>query len=215
MPRPFNLGDECHYIFPDEINHQQQQHPLLRGLYVSRAGNFPRNHTFLTVRPNGFPDSHIIVYCTGGRGWFESQGQKWTIQAGDVLFVFADVPHAYSGFEDTPWQIQWAHFYGNEASEFLRLIAVTPNHPVVHIGNQFKIVDQFNAILQLCQLGYSPYVLIQTAATLRQILSSIALNRSFTPPNKKGLDVERTIQFMQENIAAPLTVKRLAAAANL
>lgn len=215
MSQMLNLGEESHYIFPDEINEKQKQHPLLQGLFVSRAGHFRQNESFLTHRPNGLADSHILIYCISGEGWFESQGQRWKIQAGDMLFVLANEPHAYASREDDLWEIQWVHFNGHRAAAFLALISVTPNSPVVHVGHQFKLVAQFNEILVLCQLGYSLFILIQIGGMFRQILSRVALDLSFAPSNQKGLDVEKTIQLMQERISTNLSVSELATAVNL
>ena len=128
---------EQSYVFPHEIVEQQANHPLLQRLHICRAGYFPHFTSHVTVRPQGFPDSHIIIYCTNGQGWFESGGQRWTITKGQILFVLMGVPHGYGANEDDPWSIQWAHFGGDEVDAFLSWLNITPKKPTLFDWRKF------------------------------------------------------------------------------
>ncbi|MEM7113814.1 MAG: AraC family ligand binding domain-containing protein, partial [Chloroflexota bacterium] len=107
-----------HFSFPDAIIQVQQQHPLLLGLHLCRAGYFPQFSGHVTKRPFGFAGSHILIYCTVGKGWFESGGERWTIVRGQLLFVLRDQPHSYGTDETDPWTIHWAHFAGEKTAVF-------------------------------------------------------------------------------------------------
>lgn len=204
-----------HFSFPDKIIQEQQQRRLLQGLHVCRAGYFPRFKGHITKRPFGFPGSHILIYCTAGQGWFESVGQRWTIMRGQLLFVLKDVAHSYGADEAEPWTIHWAHFAGEETAVFLNLLDITPQNPIITIGEQLNIVRLFYDIYDQCQLGYSFYILLSGSALLRQILSNITLQHRFIATSEKGLDVERTIQFMLDSLATSKTVQAFAVHANL
>ena len=206
---------EHHYSFPEEILELQRKHPLLQDLHICRAGYFPQFNAYETYRPEGWRESHIMIYCTSGQGWYESQGQRWTIRRGQVLFVMVDEPHAYGGMEMNPWTMHWIHFNGLDSAEFFKTLGVTPQNPLITIGEQLNIIRLFDEVLKLCQLGYSPHFLLNGAALLRQILSQLAFYQTFAPPDQKGLDIEQMVQFMLDSVTKAITVSQLADHAGL
>jgi AraC-like DNA-binding protein len=150
---------------------------------------------------------YIIIYCLGGQGWFECQGQHRTITKGEVLIVFPGVPHAYGANKQDPWTIQWAHFNGRLAPDLLALANIFLDQPVVSIGERLSIITLFSDILQQLQAGFSLHYLIYAAACLRQILSEIALLTAYSPPtDTKDLNAKKIISFMRNNLTESCTL---------
>lgn len=211
---PYKPSDGTHYAFPDQIVAEQRQHPLLKPLFVSRAGYFPRFAGHETSRFKGIADSHLLIYCTAGKGWFESEGQRWTITPGKLIFALANVPHAYGADEVEPWTIHWVHFAGVETAVYLDLLQINRQTPVLTIGHHIKLVQQFQQIYANCQLGVGHVFLLSNATHLRQIFSNIALLQTFAAPDPDS-SIEQTLNLMRQQLHNTLTVEQMAKQARL
>ena len=203
------------FIFPDYIIQEQSQHPLLKGLYICRASIYSNKNKEVKTRPDGFLGAYIMTYCTDGYGWFESEGQRWTISPGEMVFAMEGIPHIYGPAEEESWAGYTIYFGGFEAASYLQWLGITPQRPVLPIGKPLQLIRLFNEILSFCQLGYSENFLINSAALLRQILSRLKLHQHDSTTERTGLDVEQIIQFMLEHFSDKVTVQQLAAEACL
>ncbi len=199
---------------PASVILQQQQHPLLADLHATSSGYFPEAHGHHVGRPT--LHEYIAIYCVGGRGWYRVQDKEWSVARGDLLFVLRDTPHSYGADPADPWTIHWAHFSGQHAATFLGLAGVSDSAPILPLGERLALVTLFSEILRTLQAGYTLHHLLGAAASLRQLLSRVALTVSYAPPaHSRDVHVEQIIAFMQAHIAAPLTLAELAAEAAL
>ena len=94
-------------VIEGALRHQ----PLLRGLLATGAGCFPKAAGHLRRRSEGI-DQAILIYCVKGRGWCELGGQTHRVNAGDLLVLPPEVPHAYGAEASDPWTIHWIHAVG-------------------------------------------------------------------------------------------------------
>lgn len=192
----------------------EQRHPLLASFFVTNTGYFTRVYGHNTTRAEF--DEYIVIYCIDGKGWYESVGQVWTIEKGEVLFVQRDVPHAYGSEDSSPWSIQWAHFRGALAPSYLELNNITPDNPVVNIGMQTGLSNLFTEALNILQSGYSIHHLVQASSYVQQILSQIGFLATYSPPpGDAGLNAGKIIDYMLENITGRCTLDDFAAEACL
>ncbi|MCO6449490.1 MAG: AraC family transcriptional regulator [Caldilineales bacterium] len=192
----------------------ESEQPLLANFFVTNTGFFTKVRGHHTVRKTF--DENIVIYCLDGRGWYEAAGQRWQVGRGQALFVQQDVPHAYGSDSSDPWSIQWAHFRGAQASEYLQLLGIRPDKPIATIGIHTSITFLFQEALEMMRSGYSVHHLVKTAAVVQQILSQIALLDAYTPPpGSTALNVEAVINFMLANIHRRCSLDDFAAEAML
>jgi AraC-like DNA-binding protein len=197
----FTAEYKLHRI-PGDVVAQHSRHPLLTGLQVTRAGYFPRARGQYVERDS--IGEYILIYCLDGAGWYRTADQFGPVAAGDAFFVLPGTPHAYGADDARPWIIQWAHFKGDQVSHLLALAGVSAERQLLQIGRHTELVNLFDRLFDVLARGYSLHYLINAAATLRQILSSIALLASYSPPpDAKVLNTERIINYMMNHLTEP------------
>ncbi|MCG3209527.1 MAG: HTH-type transcriptional activator Btr [Anaerolineae bacterium] len=195
---------------PRNVVAQHSRHPLLEGLHVISSGYFPHARRQYAERET--IDEYIIIYCVAGKGWFRAGGVSGQAARGDVLFILKDTCHVYGADTAEPWTILWAHFNGAHVPYLLEMAGVSPEKPMVSIGERLNIVTLFNDLLNTLQRGYSLYYLINAAAQIRQILCNIALFNTYSPAaGARDLNTENVISFMVENVTAACTLDDFAA----
>ncbi|HEX9785371.1 MAG TPA: AraC family transcriptional regulator [Opitutaceae bacterium] len=174
-PRRDGFAGQHMIVLPQPLRQHARQHPLLRGLHVTDAGYFPFAENHLVERPRGVATT-LIILCLRGEGWFEIEGRKRTVHAGDFVWFPAGMAHAYGASEGSPWTIVWAHFAGEEAAgwlEFLQssagvkdlLLPIAPDH----VGE--VALDRVYSALER---GLSTRFQIAAAAAFRTALSKHA-----------------------------------------
>jgi AraC-like DNA-binding protein len=161
-------------------------------------------------------DNYLVIYCLAGRGWYRSNGRRWEVAKGQMLFVFRDTAHAYGADKVDPWTIQWVHFNGADVEILLDLAGITPEQPVLSIGERLNVIMLFDQILNTLRAGYNLHYLVNAAAYLRQILSNVALLNTYSPPVAgEALNIDKIIRFMLANLTRPCKLDDLAAQAAL
>ena len=165
--------DQHLVVLPDSVRKSAERHPLLRALFVTDAGVFPRAGRHLVSRPKGVATT-LLILCSAGRGWAEISGQKFVVEAGTVLWFPARQPHAYGSDSASPWTIEWAHFTGLECAawrEFLQLPAA---------GGSLSLPASVLAQISLgpiwshLERGYSSANLIEASLALRTTFAALS-----------------------------------------
>ncbi len=199
---------------PETVIRKQARNPLLRDILPTYTGNFPK--ALGHVMHRGAIDEWIVIYCSDGRGWYETQGRRFLVEEGDVLFCFKGQAHGYGADDLKPWTIHWAHFIGEQVPNYLKLIGASKNAPVVQVGQRLRLIALFRDMIDTLEAGYSLQHLLQAASGFRQILSSMALARMYSKPEEVGdLNVEGVITFMREALHGFLSLGEIAGQAHM
>jgi AraC-like DNA-binding protein len=159
----------------------------------------------------------IFIYCTHGQGWCEIGGQRHDLQAGDLLVVPPDTPHAYGADEEHPWTIPWIHATGANVRLFLNELGVSVEHPVIYLGEDPQLLGLFEEVLAALEHGYAPAQLLYAAQALAHLLGVMIWHRQQRwrgdpDPQQK---INQSIAYMKQHLEQPLHVPTLAALANL
>ena len=85
-------------------------------VYLTCVGKWSNQYPL--ERADGFPD-YQWIQCTSGQGILEMNGQKYTVEAGQGMLLFPDVPHRYYP-QIEPWEVRWMAFNGTYVGEMLR-----------------------------------------------------------------------------------------------
>ncbi|MCW8885487.1 MAG: AraC family transcriptional regulator [Motiliproteus sp.] len=211
--------NSCRFVVPKPLVEQQRRDLLTRDLYLFGAGHYVEakgHHMKRAVH-----DDFLLIYCTAGLGHLtlaKPSTRKLQIQTGDLVILPRGLAHEYVADKRTPWSIYWVHFEGPLGKRFIENIRLDYNYPIINIGQQAKLVSDFENLLQIRQTGYQLKPFIHAANQLRQILSYVALLRpqEATRKSQSGqFDLERIHSMMQERIHEQLDLETLAASCNL
>jgi AraC-like DNA-binding protein len=200
---------------PAPTRRAAQRHPLLRPLFPSHVGFFPRARQH-TVERSGIA-STIVNYCVKGAGWCELHGRRFTLGRGDVMVVPSGVAHAYGASPDNPWSIYWFHAMGDSLGALLAELGVNREKPVVHVGHQRDLVALFSELFTTLEDDYAERRLLYASRVLTHLFG--VMIRSRQAAARRGRNtlsrVRATLEHMQQHYASPLRVDNLAAMADL
>ena len=216
-PLPEN---SCRFVVPRPLVEQQRRHLLTRDLYLFGAGHYvdaTGHHMKRDVH-----DDFLMIYCTAGTATLSlsklKNHQKLRIQEGDMLMLPRGLSHEYKADITNPWSIYWVHFEGPLGQSFIDNMKLDIEHPIIKVGQQPKLVNDFENLLQIRQTGYQLKAFIHAANQLRQILSFIALLRPTLGTRRQPsghFDLKRIHSMMQERVHEQLDLDTLAASCNL
>lgn len=193
---------------PRDIAVKAAAHPIGRGLVIRNAG-FAREWKGHYTAREGI-DEYIIIYCIAGRGFFEFEGVRHTIEPDTALVCFPAYPHAYGAEEGRPWSIYWSHFTGTEASELCALASLTVDTPLGRTGKRAAMIGAFSDLLSSFDDGASVARALYAAACLRKLFTTIAVAPEGLTP-----DISDVIGHMRSHLDAPQSLEALASLAGL
>jgi AraC-like DNA-binding protein len=205
------------HFWPANLLSQVGRHPLGVGLHAKCLGWYPKARLHWIERPRGL-DECILIFCTKGKGWAEIDGRRFTIAAGEVLFIPANKPHAYGADDDDPWSIHWAHFAGTAAASYSSLL---PSHEYVlsiPSADAKEIARMFRESYRLASTGLTERTLLLVSHILRYVLGLLFFQtgRSLGGASRAIVhDLTKSIEFMRANVARSLTLQELSRQAGL
>ncbi|MEH6607181.1 MAG: helix-turn-helix domain-containing protein, partial [Pseudomonadales bacterium] len=187
-------------------------HPLSQDLYPTAAGHYPVAHNHHMSRPDH--TSHLIIYCTHGRGTATIEGAEHKIQAGDLLVLPKGCAHEYQADAESPWTIFWVHYDGSHSQAYTDFIEV--ESPVVSIGAQPRLIADFDALFSRRQDGFSRPDYVHTACQLKQMLTGIGeIVRHHQTRRGRQIDLDHIQGLMHLSLQGKLDLDMLAAQAKL
>jgi len=202
-----------HVVLPPSITAAAYEHRLLTGLFVTDAGRYPTARGHRVTRASGTREAVLIV-CTAGKGWVESQARRHEVAAGDVVFIGPDEPHSYGADDDEPWTIEWVHFSGMETLSWRDAIVGDDVFLQLHPAAPASI--RLARVHEHLEAGYDEAQLLLAAAALRRSLTEpIKLGRvpGHTPTSVEG--VEATADWMRTHLSSQATLATLAKMAGM
>lgn len=204
-------------VVPEPVRRAALRHPLLRGLLVTDAGYFPNAADHYVERRGGSP-THLVIACLRGAGWVRpTGGTELPMHAGDIAWLEARQPHAYSAAEREPWTIAWAHFTGDESPAWRehtgwggRLDAV------IHLPADRLADLKLDRVYAELEGGYALPQLVAAAAALRSSFCAAARIRATAAPARSAAERVAVVrEQVRETLARPYCLAEMAAAAGL
>ncbi|RUO22572.1 AraC family transcriptional regulator [Aliidiomarina iranensis] len=187
-------------IIPHAVNQQLARHPLSSGLYPVAYGHYleAKDHR---VRRTAHTD-HLLIFCHAGRGFYRTDNDQGTINAGQVLFLRQDIAHSYHSDPESPWSIYWAHFAGSEAEEFMDYIGIKTQlqqAPVITLRRWQSLLPDVTDLLNLQHQRLTFERAMLATAILRKLLAQLPL--LIRDPDKidAGFSLTALDRFMRDN----------------
>ncbi|MDB6126118.1 MAG: Arabinose operon transcriptional regulator AraC [Verrucomicrobia bacterium] len=178
------------------------------------TGHFNKGPRYMTYREHGTRD-WLLVYTVSGHGRYGFAGGEYITQPGDMVLVRPGVLHDYGTARGHPnWEPLWAHFLPRPGwMPWLDWPEVAPG--ILHLplrGHEIspRIARRFRDVVRL-NAGPSR----QRESLALNALEEILLWCDLANPKREtaGLDsrIRRSLDFICEHFAEPLTVPRIAA----
>lgn len=206
------------FVIPRPILARASRHPLIRSVYPTDIGWFPRATHHYRDRPDGAGQNHLMM-CVAGHGYAIIDGKEAHLREGEILIIPRETQHTYWAAEDTPWSIYWVHFLGDDAAYYVERMPRRGQSAPVADGDRREAVRLFRYCLDALYEGYGLQTLIYASQSVQHILSLLLYRNHALPTEQRKKDwrpnLESMIAFMHDHIDQPLSLDDLAAEADL
>lgn len=198
-------------VLPQKILSKIKFYPFFNSLYITDIGYFPKAKYHYRQRNDGI-DQYIFIYCTEGKGWYELNNIRYSVEPDDFFIIPSGQAHSYGADIEDPWSIYWVHFDGimtqslsSESFPFEQ-----PLHfSVYHIQDRVNI---FNDMYLTLQKGYSLENIGYANSCLWHLLGSFLFHGSYKSCKTGEIHdpIEESISWMQKNLHKNVELETLA-----
>lgn len=199
--------NEKFIVIPTESFANYLEHPLVNALFITDIGFFPEASYHYRERKEGI-DEFILIYCTGGRGFIEIEGQKIELQSNKLFCIPKNAGHKYYADEKDPWSILWVHFKGENVKYF-----PLNNKEVRQLGSSEaneRLMYLFKLLIDMLEINYTLGNFIYEAQVLALILAEIYYRESSLDLDKQNQYLRKAIHYMYRNLDKDLTLEDIA-----
>lgn len=99
---------------------------------------------------------YIIHYLTSGKGYYKVNGREYELNTGEAFLIWPSELHSYRADPDDPYEYLWVSFYGAEASNYLEMIGLSPDEPVLAFENYDEIISALTSIIDAVKKNDAP-----------------------------------------------------------
>lgn len=204
------------YFSPLTLRETIRRHPLGQGLYAAHTGWYPKARYHGIHRMEGIAES-VLIFCTAGRGWFEVEGKRGVIEAGQVLLIPQNLPHEYGADTQDPWSIYWMHYCGNTSAAYNSRLCENGYILLAKPAEAVRMKGLFDESLGILAEGQTLNNLLLVSHVLRHIFGILLSLEKVAPhPSRPaGLDLTPALEHMQGHLDRKLGVDELAETVHL
>lgn len=152
---------------------------------------------------------YLLIWVLAGRGFVETEGERFAAVAGDLYCLRRGVPHAYGADPHDPWDIVWVHFTGSLARTFANQIRQC-NGVRADLGQDAGLRSRWLELI-IFHTSQRPHreVRLNTElyALLGQIIYRLQTKRT-APPDP--FDVAQLQTYIHNHLGDTITVDELA-----
>lgn len=180
----------------------------LGGFRTFSAGYYEKARGHQVDRKN--LDEGIFIYCIAGNGFYRCGGQSWRIEPGDLVYCWPRSHHGYGADPADPWTIYWMHCSGPRLHLYERMLRLTAQQPLLHLGIHPELIYLFQLLLRIFQPvpQAAQWLAMQSCAQNILSLASV-LPRHPAGGGERLLAIQRVIAFMEQHLHEGLTLADL------
>jgi len=157
-----------------------------------------------------------INYITDGEGIMETREGRFQVKEGSVILLRPNMWHRYRPVESKGWSEHYVGFMGETAERLILSSDILNESPVIQIGFQEQIVQNFQEIFNQVNTERPGYQQICTGLVMYILGQIIGLKKN---ENLMHSQLEKAIQkaclIIRDNPAKNLNMEELAAAVNV
>jgi len=153
---------------------------------------------------------YLIHYIFDGCGTFFTNGTSYHLHKGQGFLIRPGTQTTYQADETDPWSYVWIGFAGTLAAETVQNAGITPHEPIFHTDASDEIRNCITTLLDHSHTSAADH--FYSLACFYRFMSYIALaNKERLAATIDDDCVNAAIIYLQDHIAEPLTVQKLAA----
>lgn len=198
--------DEQYFIIPAESFISYVEHPLVRSMYLTDVGFFPKAANHFREREEGI-EEHILIYCTDGAGVVEVDGHRYRIKPEEIFCIPCNRKHRYYADKDNPWSIFWMHFKGENVQYF-----PLDGCNVIHMNSapaNNRLMFLFELLFRVLERNYTLGNFIYISQVLSMILSEVYFREKVDESSLQNRHITSIIRYMYKHVREDLTLEDL------
>lgn len=210
--RKDGFSGERALVLPKSVVEEMEGSPVAAALHITDMGYYPQALFHFRERLVPIPQ-YVLIYCTDGRGWFETNGKRYAVEKNQCFILPEGVPHRYGADDNDPWTIYWVHFKGTLAPHYARQLVVPADVKPSAFSRISRRIELFEEIYRTLEMGYSRDNLLYACSAFHHFLGTLCFLQSYRQAESGVLTgdlIEATLHYMKENIGNRLTVCQLA-----
>lgn len=193
------------YRVPKQVLQRIHKTPFVRDFSVTCLGYFPAAAGHIIDRSTGLPEM-VLMFIEQGNGWVRIHDRELRVGPGQVVFLPANIRHAYGASDQDPWSIFWFHFDGRGALDLLEWTGLSPANPVMNCASWDGLRRQFRSIFGAIERGYHDHTLLEMSCVLINVITLLHRNPAFERSTDAAERIERAMDKMRVSLNAPLTL---------
>lgn len=198
--------DERYFVIPTEAFKNYAEHPLVKDMYLTDIGFFPKARHHYREREEG-TEEYILIYCIEGKGYIYVEDKKYLIHEKEAFCIPRGKRHRYYADEENPWSIFWVHFKGANAQHFL-----LQEREIVQINSRHaenRIITLFDLLFRVLDRNYTLGNFIYISQVLMLILSEIYFREKVDEASRQNRHITSIVRYMYKHLDKNLTLEEL------
>lgn len=160
----------------------------------------------------GVRDHYLLHYISSGKGVYETEGQIFRLQKGDLFLALPERVIRYTADSKDPWTYEWVGFQGSDAGTILHRTDFSESQLVLR---SISFGDEIKDCLDWISAGFgSTYA--STARMTAGLYLLFAILAEHAQPNAEGREgkhteqVQRAIEFISLKYSYGITIDEVA-----
>lgn len=179
--------------------------------YVQEIGHFKAHKPYFTEREN--LASYLVKYTRHGEGSLFYNDVEYTLKRGDIFFIDCNHYQFYETISDEPWEMDWIHFYGDNANllykEFMRIgnnVFATDSEKVEQ--NKIHLILEQLLHLQKNQTAKTDF---QVSVLLHELLNELIMQKYQLDFNEEEIPdyILHLKEYIDKNFSREITLDNL------
>lgn len=182
---------------------------------INRMGTGKVSPDFHIKRSRAYPFC-TIHYIDNGSGYLEVNGKHYTVNKGELFIINAYEEHQYWTSSEKPMELTWLEFSGGDSINIIQYYLLN-NSPVL---SNALIGDIKELLVNLMNIAYresfnNEYDISEMIYhILLKIISNDKSGDNSRNISTGGLSIQRTLQYIDQNLGENLCVEKLSAISN-
>lgn len=170
----------------------------------------PIDHDFRWERGRVL-DALQIIFISGGRGYFETQGMNLCeVQLGDAFVVLPGVWHRYRPHSDYGWEESWIEVQGDLVDRMIAAKIFHPKKAVRRGALQAGMYEALEAVHARSRSGAPGFDVGRTAAAFNVLAAWHLAQQSLKRENRMAKTIHDAEHYLAEHYAEPVNIAQLA-----
>lgn len=192
---------------PTEAFSDYVEHPLIRRMYLTDIGFFPRAEKHYKERKEGI-EEYIFLYCTDGEGIIRMAGKEYRLQEHEALCIPQFMEHVYFASPENPWSILWVHFKGEDT-----VLYPLAECRIIHFESEYatgRMMFLFDLLFRVLDANYTEGNFVYISQVLSMILSETYFREKQGDALEQNKLVTHVIRYFYQHLEENLSLDQVA-----